>query len=79
MPNERLSANIDRKLCDMRLPIIKKRSRRSYLLQKGSALELLQKEISALESVQREIIQNITRAKYGLSETGENKREKIFD
>jgi len=22
---------------------------------------------------------NITRAKYGLSETGENKREKIFD
>ena len=56
-----------------------KYTERSYLLQKGSALELLQKEISALESVQREIIQNITRAKYGLSETGENKREKIFD
>ena len=32
MPNERLSANIDRKLCDMRLPIIKKRSRRFRLL-----------------------------------------------
>ena len=90
MPNERLSANIDRKLCDMRLPIIKEKKQeiptsyikyteRSYLLQKGSALELLQKEISALESVQREIIQNITRAKYGLSETGENKRKKIFD
>ena len=56
-----------------------KYAERSYLLQKGSALELLQKEISALESVQREIIQNITRAKYGLSETGENKRKKIFD
>ena len=56
-----------------------KYTERSYLLQKGSALELLQKEISALESVQREIIQNITRAKYGLSETGENKRKKIFD
>ena len=56
-----------------------KYTERSYLLQKGSALELLQKEISALESVQREIIQNIMRAKYGLSETGENKREKIFD
>ena len=52
-----------------------KYTERSYLLQKGSALELLQKEISALESVQREIIQNITRAKYGLSETGENKRK----
>ena len=48
-----------------------KYTERSYLLQKGSALELLQKEISALESVQREIIQNITRAKYGLSETRE--------
>ena len=31
-----------------------KYTERSYLLQKGSALELLQKEISALESVQRE-------------------------
>ena len=36
-------------------------------------------KITVMESVQREIIQNITRAKYGLSETGENKREKIFD
>ena len=48
-------------------------------LKKVSALELLQKKIIALEIVQRQIIQNITRAKYGLSETGENKREKIFD
>ena len=42
-----------------------KYSERSYLLQKGSALELMQKEISALESVQRELVRNITRAKYG--------------
>lgn len=42
---------------------------RSYLLQKGSALELLQKEINALESVQRELVQNITRARYGLGKT----------
>lgn len=48
-----------------------KYSERSYLLQKGSALELMQKEISALESVQRELIRNITRAKYGLNETEE--------
>ena len=48
-----------------------KYSERSYLLQKGSALELLQKEISALESVQRELVRNITRAKYGLNETEE--------
>ena len=48
-----------------------KYSERSYLLQKGSALELMQKEISALESVQRELVRNITRAKYGLNETEE--------
>ena len=46
-----------------------KYSERSYLLQKGSALELLQKEINALESVQRELVQNITRARYGLGKT----------
>ena len=46
-----------------------KYSERSYLLQKGSALELMQKEISALESVQRELVQNITRARYGLGKT----------
>lgn len=46
-----------------------KYSEQSYLLQKGSPLELLQKEINALESVQRELVRNITRAKYGLSET----------
>ena len=48
-----------------------KYSERSYLLQKGSALELMQKEISALESVQRELVRNITRAKYGFNETEE--------
>ena len=48
-----------------------KYAERSYLLQKGSALELMQKEISALESVQRELVRNITRAKYGLNETEE--------
>lgn len=48
-----------------------KYTERSYLLQKGSALELLQKEISALESVQRELVRNITRTKYGLSKTEE--------
>ena len=91
MPNERLSANIDRKLCDMRLPIIKKKKQGdSDFLYKNILNGLIycrkvlpwsyyKKEISALESVQREIIQNITRAKYGLSETGENKRKKIFD
>ena len=46
-----------------------KYAERSYLLQKGSALELLQKEINALESVQRELVQNITRARYGLGKT----------
>ena len=46
-----------------------KYTERSYLLQKGSALELLQKEINALESVQRELVQNITRARYGLGKT----------
>ena len=64
------------------------RNGKTYLMQAyhitrlgvfGSVACSEQKEISALESVQREIIQNITRAKYGLSETGENKREKIFD
>ena len=46
-----------------------KYAEQSYLLQKGSALELLQKEINALESVQRELVQNITRARYGLGKT----------
>ena len=52
-----------------------KYAERSYLLQKGSALELLQKEINALESVQRELVQNITRARYGWVRLKINKRE----
>lgn len=48
-----------------------KYSDRSYLLQKGSALELLDKEVNALESVQRELVRKITRAKYGLTEAEE--------
>ena len=48
-----------------------KYSDRSYLLQKGSALELLDKEVNALESVQRELVRKITRAKYGLTEDKE--------
>lgn len=48
-----------------------KYSDRSYLLQKGSALELLDKEVNALESVQRELVRKITRAKYGLTEAKE--------
>ena len=54
-----------------------KYSDRSYLLQKGSALELLDKEVNALESVQRELVRKITRAKYGLTEA-EEKYEKTF-
>lgn len=52
-----------------------KYSERAYLLQKGSALELLDKEVNALESVQRELVQKITRTKYGLNETGEKSKE----
>lgn len=52
-----------------------KYAERSYLLQKGSALELLQKEINALESVQRELVQNITRAGMGWVRLKINKRE----
>lgn len=48
-----------------------KYSDRSYLMQKGSALELLDKEVNALESVQRELVRKMTRAKYGLSENEE--------
>lgn len=48
-----------------------KYSDRSYLLQKGSALELLDKEVNALESVQRELVRKITRAKYDLTEAKE--------
>lgn len=48
-----------------------KYSDRSYLLEKGSALELLDKEVNALESVQRELVRKMTRTKYGLSETEE--------
>lgn len=44
---------------------------RTYLLQKGSKLELLQKQISTLEDVQRELVRNITRTKYGLKDTKE--------
>lgn len=44
---------------------------RSYLLEKGSALELLDKEVNALESVQRELVQKMTRTKYGLNESEE--------
>ncbi len=55
-----------------------KYAERSYLLQKGSALELLQKEISALESVQRELVQNITKGKVWFIRLKKIK-ERIFD
>lgn len=48
-----------------------KYSDRSYLLEKGSALELLDKEVNALENVQRELVRKMTRTKYGLSESEE--------
>lgn len=40
----------------------------SYLLQKGSKLELLRKELDILEELQKELVQNIARTKYGVSE-----------